>query len=210
MTEPKNRMLARQLRKTIDASMSRRYGGTGLGLSICRHLARLMGGEVGVISEEGKGSTFWLEVPLDEHEASATGEGKTLTDVPPGLKVLLAEDNEFNQKVAVHILSGMGMEVDLAVNGSQALEKALQTPYDIIFMDCQMPEMDGLEASVAIRKAETQRHSPIIALTANAFESDRQRCLAAGMDDFVSKPVNKQRLREAICRVLAAAGAPPS
>lgn len=193
-----------------EISTSRRYGGTGLGLSISRQLAELMSGRIGVISELGKGSTFWVELPFEvlpdsELPQDTPGAGVDQFHVPGGTpkRVLVAEDNAVNQLVATEMLKRFGCRVDVVGNGEEAVEAVRRLPYQLIFMDCHMPVMDGFEACRAIRDAEpVNRHIPIIAMTASALKGDRETCLAAGMDDYISKPVRFGDLRSVILRWL--------
>jgi len=196
-----------------DTSTSRRYGGTGLGLAISSKLVALMGGECGVSSRLGAGSDFWFTIRVRARAASATtgipsrdddrlaGAGPSTFDEPRVGRLLLAEDNLINQKVAVAMLSGAGYRVDTVLNGAAAVEAAAATSYDAILMDCQMPELNGYEATAAIRASEgSDRHTSIIAITAGARPEDRDRCLAAGMDSYMSKPVSKDALLALVAR----------
>ncbi len=185
-----------------DSSTTRKYGGSGLGLAITRRLAQVMGGDVGADSELGRGSTFWFTVRLGR----CWGERPLTTTVRivdaeadlrakhSGCRILLAEDNPINREVATELLSSAGLQVDSAENGRQALEKIHQDAYDLVLMDLQMPEMDGIEATRLIRSIPTQSNLPILAMTANIFEEDRQTCREVGMNDFVAKPVDPENL----------------
>ncbi len=217
-----------------DSFTTRKYGGTGLGLAICRQLATLMGGEIGVRSSTGNGSTFWFEVRLEP--VAVSDADPAVAQLPPrnpggwrvpaaaveepialepasspepgtGLRILLVEDNPVNREVAVGMLQSLGCRTQAVDNGRLAIETMSRTTYDAILMDCQMPIMDGLTATAQIRRRERDSGKlrvPIIALTANALEGDRERCLAAGMDDFLSKPFTQQQLAALLRRWLAA------
>jgi TMAO reductase system sensor TorS len=218
-----------------DSFTTRKYGGTGLGLAICRELATLMGGEIGVHSEPNRGSTFWFEVRLEPADEARQIEIQTRlprlsvaapTDEPPaepgapasdgraaGPRILLVEDNAVNREVAVGMLESLGCTARAAENGRLALVAMSDGAYDAVLMDCQMPVMDGLTAAGEIRRREHTcgaARVPIIALTANAMEGDRERCLAAGMDDFLSKPFTQQQLATLLRRWLALRALPES
>jgi signal transduction histidine kinase/ActR/RegA family two-component response regulator len=195
-----------------DDSMARRHGGTGLGLAICRKLLTLMGGEIGVEEDSGPGATFWFTLPLelagDVSKISSTAPRAADAGAPfrgTG-RVLMVEDNRVNQRVAAALLKSMGFVVDLAEDGIEALEKIESAAYDAVLMDCQMPRMDGFEATRLIRAREEAlglHRLPIIAVTANALPGDEERCRAVGMDDFIAKPVKATSLAETLRRWLA-------
>ena len=212
----------------VDASTTRKYGGTGLGLAICQQLVTLMGGEIGLESQLGQGSKFWVEVPfapvvpsgclIPQRELLSEPQLLIVDALQPKLKILLAEDNLINQKVALKQLHNLGYKADVAANGQEVLQLLAKIPYDLILMDCQMPIKDGFETTREIRQqidavqtASGPRRPVIVALTANAMKEDQQRCLDAGMDDYLSKPVAKEKLAAVLkrwtCTILAPEGA---
>lgn len=197
-----------------DMSTTRKYGGTGLGLAISKRLVEIMGGKIWFDSEEGKGSTFHFTVPVEasslhlqsveESPVKAQGGSQfnAQSKVCSNMRILLAEDNVVNKKVMQQMLKKLGYETDLAANGIEVLEALKKQKYDLVLMDIQMPEMDGLEAATQIRRTLTENERPvIIALTACAMEGDRERCLDAGMDGYISKPVKMEDLGAALKNV---------
>lgn len=192
--------------RQVDGSAKRKYGGTGLGLAICKKLVELMEGRIGVDSQEGVGSLFWFELTFPRSEAPPSVQleqaQKSIDSSSElvGLRVLVAEDNLVNQKVVRRVLEKWGIHCEIAQNGRKVLEWLSREPFHLVLMDCQMPEMDGFEATRRIREYERRTggrlHMPIIALTANAMSEDRERCLQVGMDDYLSKPIKPELLYE--------------
>jgi CheY-like chemotaxis protein len=198
--------------RQADSSTTRRYGGSGLGLAICRQLATLMDGDIGLESTEGVGSTFWFAIPLaaapyEEPPAAVAAAAlpARTSEVPATPRALLVEDNPTNQFVAKKFIEKAGCIVEVASNGAEALEKIAAADFDLVFMDCQMPIMDGYEATKRIRQGRLSA-VPIVAMTAHAMKGDRERCLAVGMTEYLSKPLKPAAVAEMIERVLRLVG----
>ncbi len=186
-----------------DSDTTRLYGGTGLGLTLCRQLVERMHGQIQVDSKVGRGTHFTVTLPLPVHDQTPqhalSPPGESIQPVQP-MKILLVEDNQVNQIVARSILRKLGHQVDLAENGQKAVDAIEQNSYDLILMDCQMPVMDGYEATRVIRQNPRWKNLPIVAVTANVMQGDREDCLASGMDDYITKPYNRKQLKEVIAR----------
>ena len=188
----------------VDISTTRQFGGTGLGLAICSKLCEAMGGQISVDSVSGVGSSFRFEIFMAASQVTARPSPSADLDSSsrlPSLRILVAEDNLVNQKIAFAFLQKLGLQADLAENGQEAIERAQSTHYDAILMDMQMPILDGIESTQAIRQLDLAHQPWIIAMTANAFDSDRERCIEAGMNDFISKPFRIEALRDKLTQI---------
>ena len=192
-----------------DGSVTRKYGGSGLGLAICKDLAEILGGEIDLDSNPGEGSVFWFTVRCEPGDAEAIDKGiwkyetenadAIESDHP--LRILVAEDNQVNQALVLAILNKTGLKVDMVADGSEAISAVMQIPYDLVLMDVQMPEMDGVTATRRIRQLPGEvRDIPIIALTANAMKGDRELYLEAGMSDYLAKPIKPTQLKSMLAK----------
>lgn len=190
----------------VDSSDRRRHGGTGLGLSISKRLVEIMGGEIGVRSQLGHGSTFWFSLPIaaaevpNEQPAPASSTPVLESHRPKSARILVVEDNAVNQRVALRLLEKLGYDAEAVSDGQQAVDRVFATEYSLVLMDCQMPVLDGRQATWQIRQQETGRRTPIVALTAGALQSDETNCLNAGMDGFIAKPIDIQKLTQVLKR----------
>ena len=201
-----------------DNSMTRKYGGTGLGLAISKRLVKLMGGDIGVHSQPGLGSTFWFTIRLGTttdtlSHAPVTADESAETRLKTrfsGARVLLAEDEPIGQEISCIYLREVGLLVDVAEDGSKAVALAQEYPYDLILMDMQMPKLNGIDATRAIRRLPGHAHTPIVAMTANAFDEDRKVCVDAGMNDHIGKPIIPEKLFDTLLIWLSANRATPA
>lgn len=205
ITKEGKELLFKEFSQT-DTSISREYGGTGLGLAISKNLVILMNGEIGVHSEWGQGSEFWFRLPLKVNGHSQLHDKKEVRHISSNINILLAEDNKINQKVATLTLKQLGFDCDIANNGKEAFEMFEQNRYDLIFMDMQMPKMDGLQSTQMIREFEKNTFIKfpcyIVAITANAMNEDKQLCIQAGMNNFLIKPFSENDLRNILLEVV--------
>ncbi|MBI2791614.1 MAG: response regulator [Gammaproteobacteria bacterium] len=195
-----------------DESTTRKYGGTGLGLAICKHLVEHMGGQINLKSEEGKGSTFnfTMKMRIPENQSQSISETSTLPTIPKfKANILIVEDNSLNQTVVKDMLNTLGCHIDIVSSGKEAINAVQHQKYDVILMDCHMPDMDGFQTTEKIRQIENEhsssisKNSIIVALTANTLKGTKERCLAVGMDDYLSKPINYSQLCSTLVKHLS-------